>query len=172
MLFCYKSCQVPREKRRAPSSADKATDLSATGMDSCRSLGILESHLQALRSMPVNLSLNTSTTEHQGPKRHHYGVAGATGEVRGVGVGGGGGDCALALVKTELQSIPAFMKPCAGAPHTMEQRDPIRMAYEQNHYDVSLPGYLKEDQRSTPDSTFEDSYCGGEVRQRGWCNWG
>lgn len=140
-------CQVPKEKRRVSSSV-KPTDPSTLGSDSCGSLEILDHHLQALRSMPVNLSLNnTSATEHQGSK------------YRGEGKGGGG--AALALVKTEGQTSMPFS--CSGGSYREEPREQIRMVYEQSRYDLSLAGYLKDEQRSSPDSTYEDSV-EGEVR--------
>ncbi|XP_071762166.2 grainyhead-like protein 2 homolog isoform X1 [Centroberyx gerrardi] len=151
----YDYYKVPREKRLAPTSV-KPTDLSAAGPDNCGSLEILDHHLQALRSMPVNLSLNSATaTEHQGSK---YAAIGLTGEVRG---GESGGVAALALVKTEgPMSTPAYMKSCLGGSYRAEPREQIRMVYDQSRYDMSLPGYLKDDQRSTPDSTYEDAYVG------------
>ncbi|KAM4633143.1 grainyhead-like protein 2 homolog isoform 2-T2 [Polymixia lowei] len=155
----YDYYKVPREKRFVP-NAIKPTDLSNPGTDSSGNLEILDSRLQALRSMPVNLCLNSTTaTEHQGPK---YGAVGPTGEVRGgLGGGGSGGLTALALVKTEGQT---FIKSCSGGSYRAEPRDQIRMVYEQSRYDLPLPGYLKDDQRSTSDSTYDDSYCGDEER--------
>ncbi|XP_071372772.1 grainyhead-like protein 2 homolog isoform X2 [Centroberyx affinis] len=151
----YDYYKVPREKRLVPTSV-KPTDLSAPGPDNCGSLEILDHHLQALRSMPVNLSLNsTAATEHQGSK---YTAIGLTGEARG---GESGGVAALALVKTEgPTSTPAYMKSCSGGSYRVEPREQIRMVYDQSRYDMSLPGYLKDDQRSTPDSTYEDAYVG------------
>ncbi|XP_045899907.1 grainyhead-like protein 2 homolog isoform X1 [Micropterus dolomieu] len=149
MLYDY--YKVPRERRRA-SSGVKPTEPSATGPDNCGSLEILDHHLQALRSMPVNLSLQNSTlTEDQGSK---YGANCLAGDTRG-GNGKGGDGAALALVKTEGQTSMGV--PCSGGSHREEPREQIRMVYEQSHYDLPLDGYLKDERRSTPDSTYEDA---------------
>lgn len=120
---------------------------------------MLDHHLQALRSMPVNLSLNnSSTTEHQGSKYEGTCLArDASG-----GDGKGGGEAALSLVKTEGQT--SIRVSCSGGAYQEEPREQIRMVYEQHsHYDLPLTGYLKDEQRSTPDSTYEDA-AEGEVR--------
>lgn len=155
----YDYYKVPRERRRT-SSGVKPTDPSAAANENCGSLEILEHHLQALRSMPVNLSLNnsTTTTEHQGFKN---GATCLTGDTRGDGKGGGG--VAQALVKTEGQT--AMGVSCSGGPYREEPREQIRMVYEQSHYDLSHAGYLKEEQRSTPDSTYEDTVEGEMYRK-------
>lgn len=144
-------CQVPREKRRV-SSAVKPTDPPAIGIDNSGSLEMLDGHLQALRSMPVNLSLNSSTTtEHQGSK---YGASCLAGDSRDGKSNGG-----ASVVKTES---PMGVS-CSGGVYQEEPREHIRMVYEQNHYDLPLAGFLKDEQRSTPDSTNEDA-AEGEVR--------
>ncbi|KAJ0000075.1 hypothetical protein NQD34_011917 [Periophthalmus magnuspinnatus] len=94
---------------------------------------------QALNSMPVNLSLHdTATIDHS---KKQYGPLNVpththTGKDRGGTV----------LVKAQAQTIPANV-------YMEEFKDPIRMPYEQNRYDNLFSGYLKEEQRSTPDST-------------------
>lgn len=120
---------------------------------------MLDQHLQALRSMPVNLSLNnSSTTEHQGSK---YESTCLTRDARG-GDGKGGCEAALPLVKTEGQA--SIRVSCSGGAYQEEPREQIRMVYEQHsHYDMPLAGYLKDEQGSTPDSTYEDA-AEGEVR--------
>lgn len=124
---------------------------------------MLDQHLQALRSMPVNLSLNnSSTTEHQGSK---YEGTCLTRDARG-GDGKGGCEAALPLVKTEGQT--SIRVSCSGGAYQEEPREQIRMVYEQHsHYDLPLAGYLKDEQRSTPDSTYEDA-AEGEVRLDIW----
>lgn len=150
MLFfcvCFKLFQVPKEKK-CVSSGVKPTDLSVHGPDNCGSLEMLDHHLQALRSMPVNLSLNNSSiTEHQASKYR--------GECKG------GAPAAFSLVKTEIQTSMPHSRP--GGPHREEAREHLRMVYEQNRYDLSLAGYLKDEQRSSPDSMCDD---GVEVEVR------
>ncbi|XP_053183613.1 grainyhead-like protein 2 homolog [Scomber japonicus] len=137
----YDYYKVPKEKRCVPSGV-KITDPSALGPDNCRSLEMLDHHLHTLRSMPVNLSLNnSSTTEHQGSR--------SRGESKG------GAPAALALVKTEGHtSMPLS---CSGGSHRQDSREQIRMVYEQSRYDMSLAGYLKDEQRSSPDSMYGDA---------------
>ena len=117
--------------------------------------------------MPVNLSLNSTTTEHQGSK---YGATCLAGDTRGgdgKGGGGGGGGAALTLVKTEGHTSMGVS--CSGGSYREEPREQIRMVYEQSHYDfprAAAAAYLKDEQRSTPesDSTYEDAV-EGEVRR-------
>lgn len=142
------------------SSGVKPTDPSAIGPDNYGSLEMLDHNLQALRSMPVNLSLNSSTTaQHQGSK---YGATCLVGDSRG-GDGKGGGEASL--VKKEGQTSVGVS--CSGGACQVEPREQLRMVYEQSHYDFPLAGFLKDEQRSTPDSTNEDAV-EGEVRH---CEW-
>lgn len=139
--------QVPREKRQV-SSGVKPTAVSAGGPDSCGGLEMLDHHLQALRSMPVNLSLNSGTAEHQGSK---YSSSYPTGHSTGADGKGGGG---LPLVKTESEMSVGVA--CSGAAF---QEEPIRIVYGQS--DFPLAGFLKNEQRSAPDSTNDSA--AGEV---------
>ena len=169
------SSQVPRERRNI-ASAVKPTDLSATATrDSSSNLELLENHLQVLRSMPVNLSMNSSTTtannttpsgsaEHLGSKCGSMGSASA--EVRGGvcssgGWDGGVGMAPLALVKSESQmSNTELLKSCCGGSYKADPSELIRMDYnQQSRCDLSYLAHLKEDERSPPDSTYDDSCC-------------
>lgn len=147
MVYLLQYVQFPRERRQA-SSGVKPTDVSAGGPDSCGSLEMLDHHLQALRSMPVNLSLNSSSAEHQGSK---YSSPYPTGHSRGADGKGGVG---LPLVKTESETLGGVA--CSGAAF---QEEPIRVVYGQS--DFPLPGFLKNEQRRTPDSTNDSA--AGEV---------
>lgn len=155
MFYLLRLCQAPRDRRRA-SSLGKHTDLSAVGSSNYGSLEILDHHLQALRSMPVNLSLNNTTAaQRQGSK---YGATNVPEDIRegdgkaGAGAGGGG---AVALVKTEGQTPMAAS--CSGSYVEEPSRDQTKMPYEQSCYDLSLSRYLKNEQRGTPDSVQEDA---------------
>lgn len=108
--------------------------------------------LQAMVSLPVNLSLNNSTTtEHQ--QRYKYGAESHAGDSR-EGDGKGGENGPLALVKTESQApMPLSF---SGGTCQKEPRDQIRRLYEQSCYDMSLTGYLKDEQSSSLDSTYEE----------------
>ncbi|XP_058504538.1 grainyhead-like protein 2 homolog isoform X2 [Solea solea] len=147
----YDYYKVPRERRGQATSGVKPTDPSVLSSNNCGSLEILDHHLQALRCLPVNLSLNNSSTaEHQGSK---YGATVLAGGNRR-GDGKTEGEVALALVKTEAQASMGASS-CGGS-YQGDTRDQIRMVYDQSCYDLSLSGYLKDEQRSTPDSTYED----------------
>lgn len=135
-------CQVPRE-RRLVSSGVKPTDAPVVG-----SLEMLDHSLQALRSMPVNLSLNSSAATD----RMEYGAACLAGDSRG-GDGKDGGR--VSLIKMEGQMSMGVS--CSGGAYPEDPREHIRMVYEQSNYDLPLAGFLKNEQRSTPDSTNEDS---------------
>nr|XP_019947021.1 PREDICTED: grainyhead-like protein 2 homolog isoform X1 [Paralichthys olivaceus] len=151
----YDYYKVPRERKLAASCV-KPTDPSALGPNSCGNLEILDQHLQALRCMPVNLSLNNSTTiQHQGSK---YGATGLTGGTRG-GDGKSEGGVSFALVKTEGQ------KPMRVSSYPAETEEHREMVYKQSCYDLSLSGYLKDERRSTPDSTYEEAV-EGEMYQK------
>ncbi|KAK5892973.1 hypothetical protein CesoFtcFv8_013313 [Champsocephalus esox] len=139
----YDYYKVHRERREGPSGV-KPTDPSADGPDEGGSLEMLDPHVQALRSMPVNLSLNNSNTaEHQGSR---------FGETRG---GNGKGGSALPLVKTEGHTSMGV--PCFGGSYREEPGEQTRMLYEQSHYYLSRAGFLKNEQRSNPDNIYEDA---------------
>lgn len=143
------------------SSGFKPTDPSAIGPDNYRSLEMLDHKLQALRSVPVNLSLNSSTTtQHQGSSK--FGATCLARDSRG-GDGKGGGEAFL--VKKEGRTSMGVS--CSGGACKEEPREQLRMVNEQSHYDFPLAGFLTDEQRSTPDSTNEDAV-EGEVRH---CQW-
>lgn len=148
LFRCLKFVQVPRERKRS-SGGVPPPDLYG-GPD------VLDHHSQALRSMPVNLSLNGSAAEHHGSKRAAAAVASDT---RG-GDGRGGGCAPLALVKTESQASTPVL-----SSHPEEPREHLRMLYERSCYDLSLSGYQRDEQSSPPDSTYEERL-GEEVRCR------
>lgn len=121
-------------------------EVSAAGPGSCGSLEMLDHHLQALRSMPVNLSLNSSSSAEQQASK--YGSPCPTGPSRGANGKGGGG---VPLVKTESEMSVGVA--CSGGAYQDVQQEPVRMAYEQSHCDFPLTGFLKSERRSPPDST-------------------
>ncbi|XP_030605720.1 grainyhead-like protein 2 homolog [Archocentrus centrarchus] len=146
----YDYYRVPREKRHTP-SAVKPTEPSANGSSNCGKLDTLDQQFQAMVSMPVNLSLNNSTTtEHQ--QGFKYGAENFAGDSRGDGKGGG--NAPLALVKTEGHTC--MSRSFSGGACQQEPGEQIRRLYEQSSYDLSLTGYLRDEQRSSPDSTYEE----------------
>lgn len=108
--------------------------------------------------MPVNLSLSdNSTAQHPGSK--HRATHAAEDPREGDGNSGG----AVALVKTEGQKSKTMS--CSGGSYIEEpSADQIKAAYEQSCYNRSLVGYLKTEQRRTPDGVHEDA-AEGEVRE-------
>ncbi|KAL6108701.1 grhl2 [Pungitius sinensis] len=154
----YDYYKIPRE-RRCVASGVKPTEPPPLGQENCGSLEVLDCHLQALRSMPVNLSLNNhAAAGHQGSK---YGAAFLAGETRGGEGKGGGGN---ALVKTEGQVSLGVSH--SGEAYREEPRGEIRGAHGHNHYDLSRAGFLKEEQRGTPDSTYEGAVEGEMYHRR------
>lgn len=112
----------------------------------------VDNRVQVLKSLPVNLSLNT---EHLDSKREQY---------SSTAVGSGeGGASAIAVVKAEVYA-PVFMG--AGLHYRVEGEEPPRVIYEPSPYEVtavSHSGYTKEDQRSTPESPYEEESDGVRV---------
>lgn len=103
----------------------------------------VDNRVQVLKSVPVNLSLNP---EHLDSKRDQCGPEGAEA-------------AAVAVVKAEVYA-PVFMG--AGAVHYRPEGEEqhTRVVYEQSHtYDavtLSHSAYGKDEQRSSPDSTYEE----------------
>lgn len=149
--------QVPREKRRVCSSV-KASDPPMPAVDDSRSLETLDGHLQALRSMPVNLSLNSSctnaTSEYQASKYAASCLAAHTRDAK----------CNVGLSAVKVEDQSHVRVPCSGEIYREDSREHSRMVYEQSHYDLPLAGFLKEERRGTPDSTNEGD-ADGEVRR-------
>lgn len=107
----------------------------------------MDNHVQVLKSVPVNLSLNT---EQQENKREQSSSSSGTGA-------GDGSSPGVALVKAEVYS-PVFMTG-TGLHYRVEGEEPARVIYEQSPYEVttvSHSSYVKEDQQSPPDSPYEE----------------
>ncbi|XP_035287413.1 grainyhead-like protein 2 homolog isoform X1 [Anguilla anguilla] len=135
----YDYYKVPKEKRllpiaKIPEDQEKRSCLVAPNGQA--DLHVLDNRVQVLKTVPVNLTLSA---EHLDVKREQYAV--------GPGSGEGG---AVAVVKAEVYA-PIFMGP--GVDYRTEEQ--VRVIYEPGPYDVSS---VSHDQRSTPDSTYEDSY--------------
>ncbi|KAM6959526.1 grainyhead-like protein 2 homolog [Aplochiton taeniatus] len=143
----YDYYKVPKEKRLLPvtkvveiaEEQEKRTSVGQTN-NSHGEVETIDNRVQVLKSVPVNLSL----AEHLESKREQYGSGGA-----GSAEGG-------AVVKAEVYA-PVFMG--AGLHYRVEGDEPARVIYEQSPYDVSSnshTAYVKDDQRSTPDSPYEE----------------
>lgn len=116
---------------------------------SCQSeVETVDNHVQVLKSVPVNLSLNT---EQQETKREQFSSsAGAAVE--------DGGSPAMAVVKAEMYA-PVFMAG-TGLHYRAEGEElAARVIYEQSPYNVttvSHSSYVKDDRQSPPDSPYEE----------------
>ncbi|XP_016418627.1 grainyhead-like protein 2 homolog [Sinocyclocheilus rhinocerous] len=143
----YEYYKVPKDKRVLPIS--KVVEISeepekrntTVGSSSQIEPETVDNRVQVLKSVPVNLSLNT---DHQDTKREQYSVsAGESGTA--------------AVVKAEAYT-PVFM--ASGVHYRTEGEEPMRVICEQAHsFDTSTvchSGYGKDDHRSSPDSTYEE----------------
>uniref|UniRef100_A0A673HZZ3 Grainyhead-like protein 2 homolog n=1 Tax=Sinocyclocheilus rhinocerous TaxID=307959 RepID=A0A673HZZ3_9TELE len=135
----YDYYKVPKEKRllpvpKLPEDHEKSR-ICQDGLEST------ENRIQVLKSLPVNLSLNTDVHSAEN-KQDLFGSVPIE-------------DGVVATVKAEVYA-QAFSNH-----HQQQGIQYQRMPYHQPLQDpasVSHDGYMKDEQCSTPDSTFEDSY--------------
>ncbi|CAF99345.1 unnamed protein product, partial [Tetraodon nigroviridis] len=165
--------QVPKEKRLLPVSkvsetTDEQTKRSALASNpSGQSVAeAVDNHVQVLKSVPVNLSLST---EPQEAKREPF-----TGSPGPGGAAGDGAAPALTVVKAEMYA-PVFMTG-TGLHYRMEKEEEqaSRVIYEQNPFEAttgSHTSYVKEDQRSPPDSPFQEEQDGVRDHRRPGPRW-
>lgn len=115
----------------------------------------MDNRVQVLKSVPVNLSLNT---EQQEAKREQFssstGVTGAAASA----TSGDGGTAAVAVVKAEMYA-PVFMAG-TGLHYRVDGDESVaRVIYEQSPYEVTTVShspYVKDDHQSPPDSPYEE----------------
>ncbi|XP_065149310.1 grainyhead-like transcription factor 2b isoform X1 [Paramisgurnus dabryanus] len=143
----YEYYKVPKDKRVLPIS--KVVEISeeqekrntTVGNSSQTEPETVDNHVQVLKSVPVNLSLNT---DHQDSKREQY--------ITGQGESG-----TVAVVKAEVYT-PILLG--SGVHYRTEGEEQTRVIYEQAHsFDTSAVchgGFGKDDHRSSPDSTYEE----------------
>ncbi|XP_028256227.1 grainyhead-like transcription factor 2b isoform X3 [Parambassis ranga] len=150
----YDYYKVPKEKRllTIPKAVENTEEQDKRSMlpsnpSSQSEVETVDNHVQVLKSVPVNLSLNT---EQQDSKREQF--SGSTGAGSG-----DGGSPAVAVVKAEVYA-PVFMAG-AGLHYRVEAEESARVIYEQSPYEVttvSHSSYVKEDRQSPPDSPYEE----------------
>ncbi|KAJ8334927.1 hypothetical protein SKAU_G00405660 [Synaphobranchus kaupii] len=151
----YDYYKVPKEKRLLPITKvveisedhEKRPGLVVNGSQT-DAVETVDNHVQVLKSLPVNLSLNA---EHAEDKREPYGAGPGPGSGAEPGEGG-----AVSVVKAE-GCTPVFMAP--GVHYRAEAPEQPRVIYEQSPYNTSTiqhTAYMKDDQRSTPDSCYEE----------------
>ncbi|XP_032390986.1 grainyhead-like transcription factor 2b [Etheostoma spectabile] len=150
----YDYYKVPKEKRLL--SVPKVVEITeeqekrsalVSNPSSQSEVEMVDNRVQVLKSVPVNLSLNT---EHQETKREDFS---SSTEV----VSGDGDTPAVAVVKAEVYA-PVFMTG-AGLHYRVEAEESSRVIYEQSPYEVttvSHSSYVKVDQQSPPDSPYEE----------------
>ncbi|KAK1795149.1 hypothetical protein P4O66_010329, partial [Electrophorus voltai] len=142
----YDYYKVPKEKRLLPIAkvAEEEKRNWHVGMES------VDERVQVSKSLPVNLSLNADAHSAEG-KRDSYGALPAQGGV-------------VATVKAEVYAH--------GLPTSNPQREGQsfqRLAFQQPAQEVGAVNhsrYMKDEQKNIPDSTFEDSYNGENVKFR------
>ncbi|KAG2464968.1 COEA1 protein, partial [Polypterus senegalus] len=151
----YDYYKVPKEKRLlqlnkvidAQDGQEKRSSLEVTTGQN--DLDCIDNRVQVLKSLPVNLSLNSDHLEPS--KREHYSPHMQDGTTGGVS--------AVTVVKAEVYA-PVFMSPGVHYNRGDGEEQP-RVIFEQTQYEVSTvshSSYLKDDQRSTPDSTYDESF--------------
>uniref|UniRef100_A0A3B4UCD5 Grainyhead-like transcription factor 2b n=1 Tax=Seriola dumerili TaxID=41447 RepID=A0A3B4UCD5_SERDU len=134
----YDYYKVPKEKRLLP--VPKVVEITEEQEKRSVNLGLsvetVDNRVQVLKSVPVNLSLNT---EHQEAKREQFSSS--------TGTGAGSG----AVVKAEVYTSVFTTGP--GLHYRVEGDESARVVYEQSPYEVttvSHSSYVKEDQQRTP----------------------
>ncbi|KAM7175033.1 grainyhead-like protein 2 homolog isoform 3-T3 [Macrochelys suwanniensis] len=155
----YDYYKVPRDKRLLSvnkvsdnqEDQDKRNCLGSNEAQSNLSGG--ENRVQVLKTVPVNLSLNQ---EHLESSKREYStnVSGSPTPISVTGV---------TVVKAE-EFTPVFMAPQVHYARS-ENEEHRGVIFEQTQYEVPNiaphTNYLKDDQRSTPDSTYSDTFKDG-----------
>ncbi|XP_052003397.1 grainyhead-like protein 2 homolog [Xyrauchen texanus] len=142
----YDYYKVPKEKRLLPVPKLPEEHEKRMGQDDIEST---DRCIQVLKSVPVNLSLNTDAHSAES-KQDLFGTVAVEGGV-------------MATVKAEVYA-QAF-----SSHHQQHGLQYQRMPYHQSLQEsasVSHDGYMKDEQCSTPDSTFEDSYSEETMKYR------
>ncbi|KFW81067.1 Grainyhead-like 2, partial [Manacus vitellinus] len=153
----YDYYKVPRDKRLLSvnkvsdnqEDQDKRNCLNTTEAQSNLSGG--ENRVQVLKTVPVNLSLNQDPLESS-KREYNTNVSGSSTPITGTGV---------TVVKAE-EFTPVFITPQThyARGENEEHRGVIFEPYEVSNI-APHTNYLKDDQRSTPDSTYSDTFKDG-----------
>ncbi|XP_018079378.1 grainyhead-like protein 2 homolog isoform X2 [Xenopus laevis] len=152
----YDYYKVPREKRllslnkisEGHEDQDKRNCLPANETPNNLSTG--DNRVQVLKTVPVNLSLNSDAVENGNKEKYTNSLSESPQPVPASGV---------TVVKAE-EFTPVFMAP--SVPYRSDGEEPRGVIFEQTHFGVhsitTHSDYLKDDQRSTPDSTYNESF--------------
>ncbi|KAI4877319.1 hypothetical protein NFI96_017297 [Prochilodus magdalenae] len=141
----YDYYKVPKEKRLLP-AAKVPEEEKRTWHGAVESM---DERIQASKSLPVNLSLNADSHNTE-MKRDLYSTLPAEGGV-------------VASVKAE------YTPGLSTSSHQQEAQHYLRSPFQQSVLEaraISHSRYMKDEQKSAPDSTFEDSYTGENVKFR------
>ncbi|XP_072266925.1 grainyhead-like protein 2 homolog [Pyxicephalus adspersus] len=151
----YDYYKVPRDKRALPLNKipEHAHDEQEkrNGIQNSESSGNLssgENRVQVLKTLPVNLSINTETVESSKREQYNSNLSNSPSAPAS----------SATVVKAE-EFTPVFMP--APMNYRGDNEEPRSVIFEQSHYAGSISqhtDYLKDDQRSTPDSTYNESY--------------
>uniref|UniRef100_A0A8C0RNJ2 Grainyhead like transcription factor 2 n=1 Tax=Canis lupus familiaris TaxID=9615 RepID=A0A8C0RNJ2_CANLF len=155
---------VPRDKRLL--SVSKASD-SQEEQDKRNCLGTSEAQgnlsggenrVQVLKTVPVNLSLNQDHLENSKREQYSTNISESPAIIPVSGI---------TVVKAE-DFTPVFMAPPVHYPRGDGEEQRV-VIFEQTQYGVpsmaSHSTYLKDDQRSTPDSTYSESFKDGNTEK-------
>lgn len=117
----------------------------------------VDNRVQVLKSVPVNLSLNT---EQQETKREQFSspVVTATATTTAAAPPGDGGSPAVTVVKAEMYA-PVYMTGTGLHYRVDAEETATRVIYEQSPYEVtavSHSAYVKDNHQSPPDSPYEE----------------
>lgn len=118
----------------------------------------MDNHVQVLKSVPVNLSLNT---EQQETKREQFSSPAVTAAATTTAVAtvpADGGSPAVTVVKAEMYA-PVYMTGTGLHYRVDAEETATRVIYEPSPYEVtaiSHSAYVKDDQQSPPDSPYEE----------------
>ncbi|XP_063113756.1 grainyhead-like protein 2 homolog isoform X3 [Cavia porcellus] len=155
----YDYYKVPRDKRllsvsKASESQEDQDKRGCVGASEPVGGAGVESRVQVLKTVPVNLSLSQEPVDS---KREPFAAEGAA----VIPVSG------IAVVKAE-DFTPVFMAPPGHYPRG-DGDDQRVVIFEQAQYDLPAlaahGAYLKDDQRSTPDSTYSEGFKDGATEK-------
>ncbi|CAI5779167.1 Hypothetical predicted protein [Podarcis lilfordi] len=136
--------QEDQDKRSCLSTSEAQSNLASGG----------ENRVQVLKTVPVNLSLNQEQLETSKREQFSSSVSGSPTSISVTGV---------MVVKAE-EYTPVYVAPSAHYARG-ENEEHRSVIFEHAHYEVPsiMPHstYLKDDQRSTPDSTYSETFKDG-----------
>ncbi|KAB0371593.1 hypothetical protein FD755_016531, partial [Muntiacus reevesi] len=160
----YDYYKVPRDKRllsvsKASESQEDQDKRNCLGTSEAQSnLSGGENRVQVLKTVPVNLSLNQDHLENSKREQYSTNVPESPAIIPVSGI---------TVVKAE-DFTPVFMTPTVHYPRGEGEEQRV-VIFEQSQYGVpsmaSHSTYLKDDQRSTPDSTYSESFKDGNAEK-------